>query len=269
VTVPELVTSDGVRLRASDDGAGPPVVLVAGYTAPAASWAFQVDALVGAGYRAIGLDRRSHGRSEAPSYGQRMARHGKDLHDALRQLDLSPVMLVGGSMGASAIWAYTDLFGTDGVRAIVSIDQTPKMINDDTWTCGFYGLTPSNSGAFFAQGIPATGRGRTVDPASPTLQRLLQRVGVEGMPGRLRPETLPLLHDHAHQDWRDVIARVDVPVLMVAGRESQYWPCEHAEAAVRQTPSGRAVVVEESGHAVNFDRPDEFNHLLLAFLKEL
>jgi pimeloyl-ACP methyl ester carboxylesterase len=56
---------------------------------------------------------------------------------------------------------------------------------------------------------------------------------------------------------------------MVAGRESQYWPCEHAEAAVLHTPSGRAVVVEESGHAVNFDRPDEFNHLLLAFLKEL
>jgi non-heme chloroperoxidase len=267
--VPEILTSDGVRLRASDDGAGPPVVLLAGYTAPAASWAFQVDALVGAGYRAIGLDRRSHGRSDAPSYGQRMARHGKDLHDALRQLELGPVVLVGGSMGASTIWAYADLFGTDGVRGIVSIDQTPKMINDDDWPYGFYGLTTSNSGAFFAQGIPSTGRGRTVDPADPHLQRLVQRVGLEGLPGSLRPETLPLLHDHAHQDWRDVVARVDVPVLLVAGRESQFWPCGHAEAAVQGTPHGRAVVVEESGHAVNFDRPDEFNDLLLGFLVEL
>jgi pimeloyl-ACP methyl ester carboxylesterase len=269
VTVPEILTSDDVRLRASDDGAGPPVVLVAGYTAPAASWAFQVDVLVASGYRAIGLDRRSHGRSEAPSYGQRMARHGADLHDALRQLDLGPVVLVGGSMGASAIWAYVDLFGTDGVRGVVSIDQTPKMINDDGWPYGFYGLTRANSGAFFAQGIPATGHGRTVDPTNPALQRLVQRVGVEGLPGRLRPETLPLLHDHAHQDWRDVVARIDVPVLMVAGRESQHWPCEHAEAAVLQNPSGRSVIVEESGHAVNFDRPDEFNDVLLAFLGEL
>ena len=80
-----------------------------------------------------------------------MARHGKDLNDALWQLDLGPVVLVGGSMGASAIWAYVDLFGTDGVRGIVSIDQTPKMINDDDWPYGFYGLTPSNSGAFFAR----------------------------------------------------------------------------------------------------------------------
>jgi pimeloyl-ACP methyl ester carboxylesterase len=198
-----------------------------------------------------------------------MARHGKDLHDALTRLDLGPVVLVGGSMGASAIWAYVDLFGTDGVRGIVSIDQTPKMINTEDWPYGFHGLNPENSGTFFAEGIPATGRGRTVDPASPAMQRLIQRVGLEGLPGRLRPETLPLLRDHAQQDWRDVIARADVPVLMVAGRESQYWPCEHAEAAVRDTAQGRAVVVEDSGHAVNFDRPDEFDRVLLDFLGEL
>ena len=98
-----------------------------------------------------------------------MARHGKDLHDALTQLDLGPVVLVGGSMGASAIWAYVDLFGTDGVRGIVSIDQTPKMINTEDWPYGFYGLTPANSGTFFDEGIPATGRGRTVDPGRPAL----------------------------------------------------------------------------------------------------
>ena len=66
-----------------------------------------------------------------------------------------------------------------------------------------------------------------------------------------------------------MIARVDVPVLMVAGRQSQFWPCEHAEAAVRGTAQGRAVVVEDSGHAVNFDRPDEFGRILLGFLGEL
>ena len=59
------------------------------------------------------------------------------------------------------------------------------------------------------------------------------------------------------------IARVDVPVLMVAGRQSQFWPCEHAEAAVRDTAQGRAVVVEDSGHAVNFDQPEEFDKVLL------
>jgi non-heme chloroperoxidase len=59
-------------------------------------------------------------------------------------------------------------------------------------------------------------------------------------------------------------------MLMVAAADSQYWPpSEHAEAAVRGNPYGRAVVVEESGHAVNFDRPEEFNALMLQFLQEL
>jgi non-heme chloroperoxidase len=62
----EITTSDGVTLRFTDTGTGPAVVLVAGYTAPAASWALQVDALTAAGYRAVCLDRRSHGLSTRP-----------------------------------------------------------------------------------------------------------------------------------------------------------------------------------------------------------
>jgi hypothetical protein len=33
-------------------------------------------------------------------------------------------------MGASTTWAYYDLFGQARVRGLVSIDQTPKMLND-------------------------------------------------------------------------------------------------------------------------------------------
>ncbi len=73
------------------------------------------------------------------------------------------------------------------------------------------------------------------------------------------PETLPLLRDHAQQDWRDVLARVDVPFLMMAGRDSQHWPCEHAAASVGSNAHGTALVLEDCGHAMNIDQPDEFN----------
>jgi non-heme chloroperoxidase len=264
-----ITTSDGVTLRLTDTGpaSGATVVLVAGYTAPAASWALQVDALTAAGHRAVSLDRRSHGLSDAPAFGHRMARHGKDLHDALAALDLGDVVLVGGSMGASTIWSYLDLFGTPGVRGVVSVDQTPKMINDEGWPHGFYGLTDANSGTFFAEGVPPTGRGAPMN--TDAITRLVERAGPDSVPGNFRPETLPLLRDHAQQDWRDVIARTDVPVLMVAGRDSQFWPCEHAAAAVADNPHGRAVVIEDAGHPVNFDQADRFNAELLGFLAEL
>ncbi|MEU4239156.1 alpha/beta fold hydrolase [Actinoplanes sp. NPDC026619] len=157
--MPTIITSDGVRLNYADQGDGAPIILIAGFCAPLESWELQRAALADAGYRVIGLDRRSHGGSESPPFGQRISRHGKDVYEVLAALDLTDAVLVGGSMGASTIWAYYDLFGAERLRAVVTIDQTPKMINDETWPYGFYGLTPGNVGTFFDDGIPATGRG--------------------------------------------------------------------------------------------------------------
>jgi pimeloyl-ACP methyl ester carboxylesterase len=265
--MPTLRTSDGVALSVTDEGSGPPVVLVAGFTAPATTWRHQAEALLAAGYRVVAVDRRSHGASESPAFGQRMARHGKDLDEVLTALGLDDAVLVGGSMGASAIWACCDLTGTGRLRGMVSIDQTPKMVNGDGWEFGFYGLTHANSGIFFDGGIPQTGRGFTAEQAAPGVLRMRDLAG----PGlrQIRPETAPLLRDHAQQDWRDVVARLDVPLLMVAGRDSQYWPCEHAAAAVASNPHGRAVVIDDCGHPVNLDRAEAFNAVLLEFLGDV
>jgi pimeloyl-ACP methyl ester carboxylesterase len=245
-------------------------VLVAGYTAAATSWVLQVDALVAAGYRAACVDRRSHGRSQSPAHGQRVARHGADVHEVLRALDLTDAVLVGGSMGASSSWACLDLSGTERVRGVVAVDQTPRMRNGADWPHGFYGLTDENSGTFLDGGIPATGHGPGPERMGEALARLVARLGPEEDLGLVAgPETAPLLRDHAQQDWRDVIARLDVPQLMIAGRQSQYWPCEHAAAAVAGNPLGRSVVVEDAGHAVDLERPEPVNAALLDFLEEL
>lgn len=263
-------TSDGVRLNVIDEGEGPVVVLVAGFTAPATTWVFQVEKLLEAGFRTVCIDRRSHGTSESPTYGQRIARHGKDIGDVLDELSLEQAVLVGSSMGASAIWAYLDLFGDARVRGVVDIDQTPRMINGDGWTNGFYGLTDANSGTMFAEGVPPTGRGLDNEGAMPAVLRLVDRLGAgSDIGGNIRPETLPLLRDHAQQDWRDVIARVRVPQLFVAGAQSQVWPCEHAEASAAANPSAHAIVIEHAGHAVHLDQVDQFNTTLTTFLGEL
>lgn len=239
-------TSDGVTLNVVDQGYGPTVVLVAGFTAPATSWAPQADALLTKGFRVVAVDRRSHGLSEAPGFGLRMARHGKDLHDVLSALDLRDAVVVGGSMGASSVWAYCDLFGTGRLRGMVSVDQTPKMVNGEGWEHGFYGLTHANSGSFFDAGIPMAG---TV--------------------AKYPPDLAPLLRDHAQQDWRDVVRRMEVPALMVAGDRSAFWPSEHAAAAVAGNPLGRSVILDECGHAANLEQPEAFNRVLLDFLADL
>ena len=71
-------SSDGVTLSYLDEGQGRLIVLVHGYTAPAAAWALTSDALVASGYRVVAFDRRGHGEPESPAFGARMARHGRD-----------------------------------------------------------------------------------------------------------------------------------------------------------------------------------------------
>lgn len=269
--MPHFTTSDGVRLHYLDEGAGLPVVLVAGFMAPATSWFALQEALLAAGYRVLALDRRGHGASEDPPFGARMSRHGQDLADFLAALDLTDVHLVGGSMGASTIWAYLDLQGTRRVRSIVTVDQTPKMLNSSDWSHGFYGFTADNMGTLFADGVPDTGRGmlltRRPDLVDVVARLLPHRARAGDAPPRsLSGHQLALLLDHAVQDWRDVVARLDVPSLFVAGRDSEYWPPAHATAAAADNSCVDAVVIDDCGHAVNLERAAEFNAVALEFI---
>jgi non-heme chloroperoxidase len=261
-----IITGDGVHLRYVDEGSGTPVVLIAGFCAPLESWELQRAALAGAGFRVIGFDRRSHGGSDSPPYGQRLSRHGKDLAELLSALGLDDVVLVGGSMGASTIWAYYDLFGAERLRAIVTIDQTPKMINDGDWPYGFYELTRENVGTFFDDGVPATGRGLQGERLG-GISRVIEALGTPPVfADPTTPERRALLQDHAQQDWRDVITRIEVPSLFIAGRQSQLWPCEHAEAAAATNPLARVVTLDDCGHAANLDQPELTNAAILEFL---
>ncbi|WP_230597400.1 MULTISPECIES: alpha/beta fold hydrolase [Nocardiaceae] len=202
--MPTVVTDDAVSLNYLDEGTGPAVVLVAGFCAPATTWMLQKKALVRVGYRVLALDRRGHGTSDAPTHGASMERHGRDIANFLSEVGVDEAVLIGGSMGANTIWSYVSQFGTDRVRAIVSVDQTPKMANSDDWSNGFYGLTDSNRTSFFDSGIPDTGHGRPQWKSVPALLKLA--FALRAMPKMASPDTAPmkaLLADHAAQDWRN------------------------------------------------------------------
>lgn len=251
-----ITTADGVALHLTDEGTGRPVVLLAGYGAPARAWMLQVPALRER-HRVIAVDRRNHGRSQRPSYGQRMSRHAADLHDVLEQLDLDDVMLVGHSMGASVALAYVDTFGADRLGDLVLIDQTPKMINEDGWQLGYHGLTRENAEAF-VQGFPGAGHGFRTEPDSQVLLEILNDA-----PAFSFDQTRALLRDHTFADWRDVVERLPVRVTVLAGRHSPVWSWKSSAWIAQNAPKGQLVVFEESGHAPMLEEPEAFTAALI------
>lgn len=267
--MPEIRATDGVRLNhiESGDPAGRPVLLVAGFTAPATSWKPQLGALAKAGYRVIALDRRGHGASDIGSDGSHdMDRHGADIGDAIEALGLAEVTIVGQSMGGNAIWALLAAGGATGVRDIVIVDQTPKMLNSDDWPFGFYGYDAANADTLFAEGIPDPGRRSLASKGGVRIARLLAAMDLRAAKAGFTTAELELLNDHAKWDWRPQVASTPVPVLFVAGRESDFWPCEHAAASAALTPLGHSAIVEKAGHATNIEQPKAFTAGLLRWL---
>jgi non-heme chloroperoxidase len=255
--MPDVVTGDGVRLSYIDEGTGSTIVLLGGFTMGARAWRVQLDALAPS-HRVIALDRRHHGDSEQPEGGHRLSRHAADVHDALVALDLDEVLLVGASMGASTIYAYLDVFGTDRLRGVVPIDQTPKMVNEGDWSLGFYDLTRSSLNDFITE-FPG-GLNPFHNPTDLALRTMLGGQTIIDM-----DVVRPLLRNHAEADWRDVFPRVDVPVLAIAGRHSPLWPCESSLFIAETVPDGDALVCEESGHVPFLEEADRVNAALLAF----
>ncbi|MGW4929342.1 alpha/beta fold hydrolase [Agromyces sp. NPDC004153] len=268
--MPTITSSDGTRLHYVETGdpAARPVVLVAGFKAPATSWSYQVKPLARAGLRVIAFDRRGHGASEVGPDDHTMDRHGADIHDLLSELELDDVTLVGQSMGGNAIWSCVRQFGTGGIRDIVIVDQTPKMLNTADWPFGFYDCDASNVDAMFATGIPDPGRHPAKSKGLVRIARVLKAMDLpKGGKPTFTAAELELLHDHAKRDWRSTVAAADVPVLFIAGAESEFWPAEHAAASAALNPRGTSTVIERDGHAANIEQPGRFNAELLGFLQ--
>ena len=126
-----------------------------------------------------------------------MERHGADIGDAIRLLGLEDATVVGQSMGGNSIWALLSQGGSAGIRDVVIIDQTPKMLNSDDWPYGFYDYDATNATTFFAESIPNPGRHSLASKGPVRVARLLRGMDLKAAKIPFTPAELELLNDHA------------------------------------------------------------------------
>jgi non-heme chloroperoxidase len=262
-----FTTSDGVRLVYDDEGAGRPVLLVHGYSCNRAYWSLQRDPLLEAGHRVIALDVRGHGDSEKPPFGQRMSRLGLDLRELMNTLELENVTLIGHSMGVSVSLAMFSLFGTRDVKALVAIDQSPKIVNDEKWNWGVFDVEWPYvwEQCTFRREWGKLQR----EPATPPEVVAAQ----ESYPHRWEDfdheAVVSLLLDHFVADWRDVLPHIDVPTWVVTGRHNPYYHAEGMEWLAAQVQRGSYSMFEESGHSPHWNEFATFNRQLIEFLRSV
>ena len=85
--MPTISTRDGTQIYYKDWGTGQPVIFSHGWPLNSDAWESQMYAVASAGYRAIGHDRRGHGRSSQPWDGNDMDTYADDLAQLIEALD--------------------------------------------------------------------------------------------------------------------------------------------------------------------------------------
>jgi non-heme chloroperoxidase len=270
-------TSDGVDLRYTAAGHGPPVVLVHGWCQSAAGWQHQIDGMARS-CRVIAYDQRGHGQSGKPGHGHTVHRLAADLHDLLTSLGLDRAVLAGHSMGCSVTWAYLELFGAERLAGLVIADGAPCLTAGPGWS----EQTRADAGAVFTpQEITSecdalTGPGDPEAAARLLIDSMLTPAASAELRDGLTRQSLlaprtfaaKLLRNHACQDWRDLIPRITLPALVVGGRASLI-PWAAATWTARQIPGARLEIFEagEGGqHFMFLENPAKFNQLVTGFI---
>lgn len=90
---------------------------------------------------------------------------------------------------------------------------------------------------------------------------MAQEVGAEGFVREQqaimgRPDSRPLLVD------------IDVPTVVIVGRQDQATPLPRSEEMAADIANARLVVIESSGHMTPLERPDEVTNALRRWLSE-
>lgn len=115
----QFFVSDGTRIRYTERGSGPPVVLIHGFSVSAEmTWGAVIPHL-SREFRVIAFDNRGHGKSEKPyrleAYGLAMV---QDVENLLDHLEVERAHIVGYSMGGAIALKFLTMH-PDRVRSAV------------------------------------------------------------------------------------------------------------------------------------------------------
>ncbi len=261
--MPMLTTSDGVKLHYTDDGKGRPMLFVSGWSM-SGEWFVEQRKHFRATRRVVVFDTRAQGKSEPVTWGHRLSRHAADLNEAITQLGLGDITLVGWSRGTSVLLSYIELFGTSKVREIALAGFLPSLAARADWPWGF-NVPPQAFIDSVVADYPKVVSEMIVNMTHQKLPGDLVKMLTEES---LRTPPLAasrMLQDHMNIDWRDQLGRIDRPVLICAGEKDPQAPVDAAAASAALMQNARVARFANSGHCPFIEEPAAFNRALAEF----
>jgi pimeloyl-ACP methyl ester carboxylesterase len=267
--------SGPISLYYEDHGSGQPVVLIHGYPLSSASWEKQIPVLLDAGHRVIAYDRRGFGKSSQPTTGYNYDTFAEDLHKVVTHLKLRDFALVGFSMGGGEVARYIGRFGTKGVSQAVLIGGVPPFLLktgdnpegvDGSVFEGIQKAVATDRYAFFTEFFKNFYN---------TDVHLGKRVSEQAVHASWNVAASASAFASLacvptwHEDFRQDVARIDVPTLVIHGEADRIVPFAAAgQRTAKLIPGAELAVIKDGPHNVAWTHAEEVNGALLKFLSK-
>jgi pimeloyl-ACP methyl ester carboxylesterase len=235
---------DGARIYYESYGAGPPVILLHGGFANGRYWGNQVPALLAAGYRAILIDSRGHGRSTRDARPYTYELMASDVVAVMDRLGLPKASVVGWSDGA--------------IIGLVMALKDPGRL--------------SRLFAFAANMDPSGVRPDTLDhPVFARFEHQAQQdyKALSPTPGDFAAfsKAINTMWDTEPNYTASDLHRITTPTAIVDGDHDEAIKREHTEYLAREIPGAQLIILPGVSHFAMLQKPQLFNTAMLGFLK--
>jgi pimeloyl-[acyl-carrier protein] methyl ester esterase len=259
-TVATLRTDGAPALHYEDQGSGPPLLVLHGWSRSGADFAALAERL-SPRHRVVRLDLRGHGASAPGPFT--LPDLAGDVAALAETLDLRGALLLGWSLGAQVALAALPRLG-DRVSRLALVGATPRFTEGDGWP----------------HGLPV----RAVAALAARLRRQPERTAARFLedcfaPGELDPAVQAALTGPAPDlacalagldlltgiDLRAALPAVTHPALLLHGEADAIVPVGAARALAALLPAARLVTFPATGHAPFLSREAEVAGLLAGF----
>jgi 3-oxoadipate enol-lactonase len=259
-----LDLGQGLSLHYYDlnSGGAPIVILLHGLGATGDSWQLQLPALLESGYRILAPDMRGFGKSSYPEGPNSPRIMAEDVANFLNRLEVTSVYVVGISMG--------------GTIALQFALEHPSMVDSLLLVNTFARLRPRKISYWLfysirflliqVLGIPYQARFVAKRlfpyPEQELLRETFYNQIIQANPAGYRST----IKSFVNFNVTDRLCEIQSPTLVVTGDEDTVVPPKTQKELADKIPNADQVVINNTGHAVIVEKPEEFNHVMLGFL---
>jgi len=257
---------NGIDINYALEGDGPEtVVLVNGLADELETWAYQMPALLDAGFRVLSFDNRGIGRADEPAGPYSSGSMAADTKALVDELGITDFHLMGVSMGGMIAQAYA-LAHQEDLRSL-------------TLACTYAAPGPFCSRMFAmwadiasVQGVPMVMRDVTLwaftldffREREDELAEFETAMRYVNQPVSAYLAQLAVIQNH---DTTADLGRITVPTLVIAGEEDILIPTRLSHELHDLVP-GSDWATTPGGHGCIWEHPEPFNTRFVDFLNQ-